>query len=217
MKRRDHVLPAAVALAAVVALGGCQAIFTYSPVAALQRPPSSLTAEQRVTYAENALASGDAATMKAAYDAIKNDTGDTAQYLAAQLGFEASGVPSLLFDALTSGDTSGLIADGSTSITDFLTAHPDVDPDYLILAVGNFDDVQDKSGVETIDYVYAALGTVLADAQQPDGTYTFPVAGATVTAAAAYVTAAVASLPAGDPMLSILTNLNTYIATMDDP
>jgi hypothetical protein len=39
-------------------LGGCEQIFTYSPFAFLQRPPSALTPEQQIEYGKDALASG---------------------------------------------------------------------------------------------------------------------------------------------------------------
>ena len=75
--------PLALLCAAVLVFGGCQAIFTYSPLTGLQTPPSSMTPAQRLTYAQDALASGDQSAMLKAYDAIKNDTGAQSQYITA--------------------------------------------------------------------------------------------------------------------------------------
>ena len=47
-------LPAALAM--VVLMTGCQAIFTYSPLSFLQRDPSKMSLDQRINFAEQALA-----------------------------------------------------------------------------------------------------------------------------------------------------------------
>ncbi len=86
--RSRHTLLVLLA-AALAALVGCQAMFTYSPLKGLQRPPSSMTPAQRLTYAQDALASGDTAAMTAAYQAIMNDPSADAQYTVAQLGILA--------------------------------------------------------------------------------------------------------------------------------
>jgi hypothetical protein len=178
----------AVAMSAALLLGGCQAIFTYSPVQALQRSPSSLTPAERLAYAENALASGNKDTMKAAYNAIKDDPGATAQYTAAQLGIEASGVPSLILSAVTdmlSGGSLPFTSGSPTAVTDFLSAHPEVDPNYLIGAAGNLQNVP-AANLTTMDYVYGGIGLALVAAKQPDGTFNF--ASANWAAAVTFVT-----------------------------
>jgi hypothetical protein len=214
-----YPLICAAVLSVVLMLGGCQAIFTYSPVSALQRDPSSLTAAERLTYGENALASGDKATMKAAYNAIKNDTGVASQYLAAQLGIEASGVPGLILTAVTDMLTTGssdFSGGGSSVVTDFLAANPGVDPSYLIAAAGNLGNVPSAS-LTTMDSVYGGLGMALDAAQQPDGSFNFAAADPVKMAAAqTFVNDATVSadstLSASDPVRQFLDMYNTYIA-----
>jgi hypothetical protein len=104
LMKKGRVIRAQVSIGALVVLmllGGCQALFTYTPLKGLQRDPASLSAEQKLVYAQDALASGDKSAMQAAYNAIKADTGNDASHLAAELGIELSGVPGLIDSAVT--------------------------------------------------------------------------------------------------------------------
>src|ERR1700690_1173027 len=94
--RKPQVPVSLLILLVLVVLSGCQNIFTYTPLKGLQRDPSTLSAPQRLVYAQDALASGDKGAMLAAYNAIKNDTSPDAVHLTAELGIELSGVPALI-------------------------------------------------------------------------------------------------------------------------
>jgi hypothetical protein len=144
--------------AALLLLGSCEAIFTYTPLKGLQRDPSSLSAEQRLTFAQDALASGDEDAMKEAYDAIKDDSGLDASYLTAELGIELSGLPDLIHSYLT--DSSVLGSD--TSIGDFIAAHPNLTPAYIIDA-GLRLQTLDAGGypIDDAERILGALGLVL--------------------------------------------------------
>ena len=190
-------------------LGGCEAIFTYTPLSLLQRPPSSLPLEQRLEYAQNALASGDKTVMAAALLAIQDDPSPEAQYTAAQLGIEISGVPQLFLDAvngtvtISSGDPSSIIA--------FLTDHPEVQPDFLIAAAARFD-AADPLTLQPMDFVYGALGLALNAAKQTDGTYDFGNLDAGKAATAQTFIAEAAANPAiPDSMQTYLSALNSYV------
>jgi hypothetical protein len=108
-KTRKPLLRFAAALLIVpiflMLLGGCEQIFTYSPLTWAQRDPSNLPIEQRIAYAEAALSGGDAATLKAAYDAIKNNTDPDVQYLAAKVAVGASGLNEAVSTAFSSVDS----------------------------------------------------------------------------------------------------------------
>ena len=54
-----------------IAFSGCQAVFTYSPLAFLQPVPKELNADQLSDYSENALSGGDRKRMEIAYEALK--------------------------------------------------------------------------------------------------------------------------------------------------
>jgi hypothetical protein len=215
--RRSRSILLVLLPAAVLVFGGCQAIFTYSPVSGLQRLPSSMTPGQRLTYAQDALASGDTAAMKSAYDAIKNDTSAAAEYTTAQLGIELSGVPALLVKV--AGDPSTLTAQLDT-INAFITDN-NLDPNYMVAAAAQLAAAQ-SSGVtlSDMDMAMGAMGIMLGGAQVLNGNWDFTglgTSGSPAQAAAiaflAPAVADVASLPSGDPMKDFINKLNTYISS----
>lgn len=160
------LVPPALLLTVLFALGACQAMFTYTPLTSLQRSPATMTPAEQITYAQDALASGDTAAMKTAYEAIKDQTGTTASYTAAQLAVEISGVPQLIVSAIS--DPS-IISGGATDVNSYLAAHPDIQPDYLIAAALKLDSMP-NSDLTPMDYVYGGLGLVLDAATQTNGT-----------------------------------------------
>jgi hypothetical protein len=195
----------------VLCLAGCEAIFTYTPLTSLQRSPSSLPPEQRLAYAQNALASGDIATMTAALAAIEGDPSAEAQYTAAELGIEVSGMPKLLLEAVNG--TITIDPGNPSTITTFLHDNPDVQPDFLIAAAARLNSA-DPATLTPMDYVYGSLGLALDAAKQTDGSYDFtpakldaPKAGV----AQIFIDEAKAALDPADPMQAYLTALKTYV------
>jgi hypothetical protein len=214
---RHFVRPVFLAACAAVVLlfGGCQAIFTYSPLSGLQQSPSDMTPAQRLTYAQDALASGDTAAMKSAYDAIKNDTSAEAQYTTAQLGIELSGVSAVLRDIAT--DTSTLTTQLNT-IDDFITSHH-LDPTYMVAAAAQLTAAA-AGGVtlSTMDYAMGSMGLLLGDAMAESGTWNITPAIITDPerdAASSFLAPAVANvatLPSGDPLKQFITDLDNFIS-----
>ena len=157
-----HVRHSVIVLATgLLLLGGCEAIFTYSPFSGLQRDPSALSPEQRLTYAEDALASGDLAAMQKALDAIKNDTSTDAVYTSAKLEVELSGLPTL---GVKIDDTSSLdsVVGSAQSVDDFLTAHPGLKPEMVIDAGQRLLSVEGDTTLSVTDRVVGAMGLALA-------------------------------------------------------
>jgi hypothetical protein len=140
-------------------LGGCQALFTYTPLKGLQRDPASLSPEQKLVYAQDALASGDKTAMQAAYNAIKADSGNDASHLTAELGIELSGVPGLIDSAVTD---ESLLTGSSTTIAQYITDHPGLDP-TLIMDAGDRMRALDLAGypLTTNDRLLGAIGLAL--------------------------------------------------------
>ncbi len=203
---------AAVLAVAVTVLGACQAMFTYSPLSGLQRPPSSMTPAQRLTYAQDALASGNTGDMKAAYDAIRNDSGAQAQYLTAQLGIELSGVPDLLLQVAS--DTSTL----TTQLNDtagFISSH-NLDPNYMVAAAGQFTAAAAAGASLTpVDYAMGSMGLLLGATSGTWNITTVPAGtGAAAQAYLAPALADVASLAADDPLRTFIQDYNTYLGTL---
>ncbi len=197
--------------AAVLAFGGCQAMFTYSPLSGLQRPPSSMTPAQRLTYAQDALASGDTAAMKSAYDAIKNDTSADAQYTASELGIEISGVPTLLIKVASDPST---VTTQLNTISTFI-ADNNLDPTYIVAAAGQLSAAQAGGVTLTdMDMAMGAMGILLGGARGANWDITTLTGTQAKTDAIAFLAPAVAnvaSLPSGDFMKDFITQLNTYI------
>ena len=213
-RRISRLATLGLVLAAALLSAGCQAIFTFSPVAGLQQSPSNMTPAQRLTYAQDALASGDQAAMKTAYDAIKNDTSGPAQYTTAQLGIELSGVPAVLVQV--ANDPSSVTTQLNT-INDYVTSH-NIDPNYMVAASTQLAAAA-AAGVPltTMDYAMGAMGMLLGDAHASSATWNVTsgtVTTAQATAARAFLAPAVtnvASLPSGDPLQQFITQLDTFI------
>ena len=206
------LVPLALLLTVLFALGACQAMFTYTPLTSFQRSPATMTPAEQITYAQDALASGDKAAMTTAYDAIKDQTGATASYTAAQLAVEISGVPELIVSAIS--DPS-VISGGATDVNSYLAAHPDIQPAYLIAAAQKLDSVP-KSDLTPMDYVYGGLGLVLDAATQANGTIDVTNLNATKLAAAqTFINYAldpannvITSASSSDPVYALLSYVN---------
>jgi hypothetical protein len=182
---------------------GCEAVFTYTPLKFLQRSPASMSAAQRLTYAENALASGDTQAMIDAYNALANDTSDPAKYLSAQLAIEISGVSTLLVSVAT-GATALPTAEDSASLTAWIAANGNADTAaYLIAAGEKLNSIDDTSTLTTMDYVYGSLGLALEAASSGDA--------ATLASAKELMSAAISGLSTDDPSYSFLNSYNTYL------
>jgi hypothetical protein len=203
-------------LGAALLLAACQAMFTYSPLSGLQRPPSSMTPAQRLTYAHDALASGDQTAMKNAYDAIKNDTSADAQYLSAQLGIELSGIPDVLVK-IASDPTVSNVDTQLGGISNFVATN-NLDPTYMVAAAAQLAAAQAAGATLTdSDMAMGAMGILLQGAQGAAWDITTLHGTASQTNAIAFLAPAVtqvASLPSGDPMKDFITQLNTYITNI---
>ncbi|MGA2642607.1 MAG: hypothetical protein ABSG21_17090 [Spirochaetia bacterium] len=196
-------------LASLFVLGGCQAIFTYSPLSGLQRDPASMSPAQRLTYAQNALDSGDATAMQKAYDAIKNDTSAAAQYTAALLGIELSGVPTLLRQSVS--NPSNVTTD-LNGIQAFI-ANNNLQPALMVAAYGQLANAAAAGQVlAPMDYVMGSMGFLLGNT---GGTWdiTHATAGSGAAAQAILAQANIASLPSGD-LKTFLTDYNTYLGML---
>lgn len=141
----------------------CEAVFTYSPLKAFQRNPANMTPAQQVTYAEQALQSGDSATMKTAYEAIKNSTDPQTNLLAGELAFGASGASEALTKALAE------VASGA-SVSSLQSTLDTVDINLATQGAQNI--VKASAGGATVSdsqYAIASASYAVAAAQQAGG------------------------------------------------
>ena len=134
-------------------LFSCQQIFTYSPVSWAQRDPSKLPPEQKIAYAEEALASGDSAAVEAAYNALKDSTDPDTQALVSQLAVSASGLDDAIAEALSTMTLDDTIIAG-------------IDGTWLTNAVTAMDTADSGSAeVTPEEYLTVAAALVVLDAQ----------------------------------------------------
>jgi hypothetical protein len=203
--RKPHAPVTLLILLVLMILSACQDIFTYTPLKGLQRDPSTLSAQQRLVYAQDALASGDKNAMLAAYNAIKTDTSPDAVHLTAELGIELSGVPGLINEAVTNEST--LTGSGNT-ITAYLAAHPGLDPS-LMVAAGNSMLALAQAGypLSTNDRILGAIGLAMGAASPSYDLSTLPPASGLLQNAIDLIAPVVAS---GDKFAS---QLNDYFVT----
>ncbi len=186
MKNTRILINSILVLLLLLLFAGCQAIFTYSPLSFLQRDPANLPLDQKIVWAENALASGDPEAMATAYDVIKNESG--VDYLAANLALELSGVPQLLFEVME-GDVA---IDSEADLDIFLLQ---VDEDYIVAAGGHYNDTlaNDPDSLTGTDYILGAA-SILFKASKDTGTDIDNLTGAQVQDAKDFVSAGLACL-----------------------
>ncbi len=195
-------------------LAGCEQVFTFSPVSSLQRPVSSMTPGQQIAFGQDALASGDKAKMAEAYGVLSANTGSMdAQYTAARIGVELSGVPLLVVQVIAGHVAMPAAAE---DLTGFISSN-NLSPDFLIGAAANLF-VAGSLG-ETLtptDFLMGALGFALGAAHKPDGSFDFTPSGldpGMSFLAQAFALAAVESLPPSDPIRPMMLQYQDYIDT----
>ncbi len=125
----NRIASVGVALCGLLVLTSCEAVFTYSPVAFLERDMASLPDERKLERAEEILVSGSTEEILDAYDEVVTIIaagGDTAEnnLLAAELAFAGSGVTEV-FTGIVSDPT--IIADAAPEDLEQLFNSLDVD------------------------------------------------------------------------------------------
>ncbi|HEB09690.1 MAG TPA: hypothetical protein ENI06_00575 [Spirochaetales bacterium] len=207
MKNTRILINSILVLLLLLLFAGCQAIFTYSPLSFLQRDPANLPLDQKIVWAENALASGDPEAMATAYDVIKNESG--VDYLAANLALELSGVPQLLFEVME-GDVA---IDSEADLDIFLLQ---VDEDYIVAAGGHYNDTlaNDPDSLTGTDYILGAASILFkAGKESVGGTIGLLTAGEAQDAED-FALAGLTNLPADDPAREYLQELYDFIITI---
>lgn len=145
------------ALALSLVLAGCENFFTSSPLAFLQRDPASLSAEQQIQYAEDALTSGDTEAMESAYEVLKDSDDPETQLLAADLALGAAELEGAVTEAV-----AGIAAgdDVETTLETALDGFTDEDLALMEAAATLVDDADAETAPSSEQYVYAAIGLV---------------------------------------------------------
>ena len=213
----ERLRPVVAAAAALLLLSGCDIIFTTSPLAFLQRDPADMSLEQRVYYAEQALASGDEGAMRDAYDAIKADAAASSdgdlQLLAGQLALGLSGINDTL-DDLINIDFGAPLAANQAYINQMVAA---LNATYVGEAAGFYQDADANAGdLGGADYILGALA-ILADATVAGGGDVDTLVAADVNPAILFLTSAQTSLGPDDPSYGLVTDFLAFLGTTNFP
>jgi hypothetical protein len=151
----------------VIVVSACERVFTTSPLEFLQRDTSSYSEAQTLTFAEDALASGDEAAMTAAFELLADSENPETQLVAVELALGAAGVETVLTSVIANLAVEG--ADPETVLTDALEAFTEEDL-ALLVSAATLLDAADESIVPTAEqYVFAAIGLIAAAADDAGG------------------------------------------------
>lgn len=155
-------------VAALIAVGfaSCESVFTTSPLAFLQRDPSTLSPEQQVSYGEQALASGDPDAMAEAYETLKESDDPQTQLLAADLALGASEVEGTITQAL-----AGLQDDGDPEavVEEALAGFDEADLQRMQEAADLLDSADESVTPTAEQYALAAVGVIAVAASENEG------------------------------------------------
>ncbi len=143
------------AIVVAIALVSCENVFTTSPLSFLQRDPASLSPEQQIAFANDALASGDEEQMAAAYALLKDSDDPETQLLASELALGAAGLQSAVTAAL--GDISGG-GDTNAVLEEALSDFTAEDLALMSEAAALLDAADDTVTPTPEQYAFAAIG-----------------------------------------------------------
>ena len=211
----ERLRPLLVGAAILALLAGCDAIFTTNLFSWAQRDPANMSLDQRINYAEEALASGDPAAISDAYDAIKGDaaasTDGDLQLLAAQLALELSGLPDIMTDLL---DPNGIdFAAGMTPANEAAleAVIAGLDAAYLAEAAAFYTQADGNQGsLDATDYLMGALA-VLANVTIASGGDITPLVPGDVVVATDLLAGYLATADPADESYDIVNQLQTTL------
>jgi hypothetical protein len=218
MREDHHKLPAIaiVLVCAITLLEGCQQVFTTSLLMSFRRNPQDMSLEEKMTYAQEALSSGDASAMKAAFDALKDAQSGEAQYLCAELAVELSGAPNFVW-ALAM-DTASLYTGSMTELEGYVSEYH-IDLNLLIDAADRFQTALGKGmELQPLDYLYGSLGLLFESARKPDGTFDYGNPSALdLSKSIEFIDEGLATLssrPSGDGTVAFLSTFSDYLKSL---
>jgi hypothetical protein len=116
--------------------------------------------DQRISYAESALESGDKDAQKDAYNAIKDNDDPEVQLLASKVAVGASGINDAIADA-----TDALLAGESYTAQDLKN---NVDVTMLQNSMNSFDQADGNTTITSDEYLVAAASQAIIDTTTND-------------------------------------------------
>ena len=203
-------------------LSGCQALFTYSPVAFLKRTPANLTEDEKIQYAEYALAGGDETAIAAIYDVLKEEATDSTDadlpFMAAQLALDLSGMPEVLDEILTSFidlAAASKSIESFSDIVDQVLAALSTDEVLIEEAIDflNATYENDPTLITTYFYFAGGLSYFILAVEEAEGIEDLDINDTNVQAAIDFITLGVDALPDDDPDKAMLEAL---LSGLDD-
>lgn len=158
-----------VAAAAIIAtLGGCERVFTYSPFESLQRNPANMSADQQVTFAQDALSSGDPEAMADAFALLSTSEDPETQLVAVDLALGAAEVETVLTGLLSSGIEES--EDPVAALEEILAGFTEEDVALLGSAADLLDSSVSGGSEPTAEqYAFVAVGLIVVAASEAGG------------------------------------------------
>ena len=153
---------AALVVSCMILLFSCKAVYTTSLLEWAQRDPSNLSTAGKIAYAEDALAAGDQAAMKKAYDALKDTSDPDLMPFVAELALGAAGVTEALADMLGKVAAGTSEAEIKTALEDALAAFSAGDLDLIAEAAALIDAaVIGGADITAAQYFTAGVGMLV--------------------------------------------------------
>ncbi len=183
----------------------CEAVFTFSPLSGLQRDPSSLSEEQKIVFAQNALSAGDASAALAAYNALKDSTSASAKVLAADCALLAAGLPDTLSDILDG------IAAGETDMAGLIDASiADMDMTLVDGAYDLVDGVKNDGVAGADQMITTGVARLMSLAQTAGGAGNLDPADPDVDAALTLINTGEGLLEPGSATADLVAEIEGY-------
>lgn len=157
----------AIVLALITLLAGCEQVFTWSPFGGLQRNPANMSPEQQVTFAQDALESGDPDAMGDAFELLQDSEDPETQLLAVDLALGAAEIETTLTDLLAATMDEG--GDPEQALADALAGLSAEDL-AMLDAAGDLLDAAAEEGEPTPEqYAFTAIGLLAVAADEAGG------------------------------------------------
>ncbi len=199
----------------VLGLTGCERVFTYSPFESLRRDPANLSVEQQVTFARDALSSGDPAAMEDAFALLSTSEDPETQLLAVDLALGAAEVETVLTDLLASGIAES--EDPTAALEEALAGFSEDDIALLSAAADLLVEASAETEPTPEQYAFTAIGLVAVAASQAGGLSELESvdpdseAGQTLTQAATFMQEAATALEESGQSADILSGFEDFL------
>lgn len=158
-----RIAGAAILVVSVALVWGCESVFTYSPISALQRDAANLDPEEQIAIAEEAISSGDTEALTELLDDLRESENPEVLSVATDVAIALSGVPALITEvgatmfSVDTEDPEALEA-ALASVTEAIEST--VNTEAVEDVVGLIEKTKDAGGTPTSEQYYIAAASI---------------------------------------------------------